>query len=220
MTGREHRIALLVDAENAPARAIEGILAEVARHGSPTVRRAYGDWTNPALGPWTAALHPHAIRPVQQFPYSTGKNAVDMAVVVDAMDLLHARSVDAFALVSSDADFTPLVLRLVGDGAPVYGFGEAKTPTPFARACTRFTVVPATRSDAGLAAHVRAAVEAARGDDGWAALSAVGSRLRDRGGVDPRAHGHRRLSDLVEATGLFEVRRDGLRVLVRDRRAG
>ncbi len=211
------RIALLVDAENASAAAIDRIVAEAARHGAVTVRRAYGDWTTPQLGPWRAALHRHALRPVQQFPYSAGKNAVDMAVVIDAMDLLHARSVDAFALVSSDADFTPLVQRLVGGGAPVHGFGEAKTPEPFVRACTRFTVVQGTRGGARLAGQVRAAVEAARGDDGWAPLSVVGHRLRDGCGVDPRAHGHRRMVDLVEATGLFELRREDVRVLVRDR---
>lgn len=229
MEGPEQRIALLVDAENAPAAAIDRIVTEAARRGSLTVRRAYGNWATPQLGPWTAVLHTHALRPVQQFPYSTGKNAVDMAMVIDAMDLLHARSVDAFALVSSDADFTPLVLRLLDGGASVYGYGEAKTPKPFVRACSAFTRiggarppnashVPAPLIDAGLGRRVRSAVEAAGGHEGWARLSAVGSRMADGDTVRRRALGFSRFSDLLEALGCYEFRRDGQVVFVRGRR--
>ena len=135
MDAGEKRIALLIDADNAPAAKIEVILAEVARHGSANVRRAYGNWKSPHLKHWEAALHPYAIRPVQQFAYSSGKKASDMAMVIDAMDLLYGRSLDAFAIVSSDADFTPLVMRVLTDGLKVYGFGEKKTPEPFVNAC-------------------------------------------------------------------------------------
>ncbi|WP_029431128.1 NYN domain-containing protein [Blastococcus sp. URHD0036] len=214
------RIALLVDAENAPAAALGRIVPEASVHGSLVVRRAYGDWTTPQLAPWTAAMRPLGVQAVQQSPCSSGKNAVDMAIVVDAMDLFHARAVDAFALVSSDADFTPLVLRLVAGGARVHGFGEAKAPAPFVAACTRFTVVQGARGHARLVTRVLAAVEATRRDDGWAPLSTVGHRLRASGGLDPRAHGHRRLSELVQATGRFELRREGLSLLVRAVRAG
>ena len=238
MDAGEKRIALLIDADNAPAAKIEVILAEVARHGSANVRRAYGNWKSPHLKHWEAALHPYAIRPVQQFAYSSGKNASDMAMVIDAMDLLYGRSLDAFAIVSSDADFTPLVMRVLTDGLKVYGFGEKKTPEPFVNACSQFTYVEGLgessaepdqtllvptdskqlRGDTRLVRMLRSAVEAASGDDGWAQLGQVGSQISNQASFDPRNYGYRKLSDLVEATGLFEVRRRDLVVLVRDKR--
>ncbi|KRG60046.1 hypothetical protein ABB25_01890 [Stenotrophomonas koreensis] len=139
----EKRIAVLIDADNAPAAKIDEVLAEVARHGVANVRRAYGNWKSPNLKQWEAVLHEFAIRPMQQFAYSKGKNASDMAMVVDAMDLLYGGRLDGFALVSSDADFTPLVMRLLNDGVKVYGFGERKTPLPFVNACSQFTYVEA-----------------------------------------------------------------------------
>nr|WP_219588433.1 NYN domain-containing protein [Kocuria flava] len=141
MNTDEKRIALLIDADNAPASKIDVILAEVARHGAANVRRAYGNWKSPHLQQWEAVLHAYAIRPIQQFAYSTGKNASDMAMVIDAMDLLYAGSVDGFAIVSSDADFTPLVMRILTDGHKVYGFGQRQTPEPFINACSQFTYV-------------------------------------------------------------------------------
>src|SRR4028119_283482 len=137
----KNRIALLIDADNAPASKIDVILAEVARHGAANVRRAYGNWKSPHLKQWEATLHAYAIRPIQQFAHSTGKNASDMAMVIDAMDLLHAGSMDACAIGSSDADFTPLVMRILTDGVKVYGFGGKKTPEPFVNACSQFTYV-------------------------------------------------------------------------------
>src|SRR5690606_39172873 len=130
MADTDTRIALLIDADNAPAAKIDLVLNEVARHGVANVRRAYGNWKSSNLKGWEAVLHEYAIRPIQQFAYSSGKNASDMAMVIDAMDLLYARNLDAFAIVSSDADFTPLVMRLLTDGMKVYGFGEKKTPAP------------------------------------------------------------------------------------------
>ncbi len=126
MSEPEKRIALLIDADNAPASKIDEVLAEVARYGVANVRRAYGNWKSPRLKGWEAVLHEYAIRPIQQFAYSKGKNASDMAMVIDAMDLLYARNLDGFAIVSSDADFTPMVMRLLTDGVKVYGFGEKK----------------------------------------------------------------------------------------------
>ena len=143
MAEPEKRIALLIDADNAPAGKIDLVLAEVARHGVANVRRAYGNWKSSNLKGWEAVLHEYAIRPIQQFAYSSGKNASDMAMVIDAMDLLYARNLDGFAIVSSDADFTPLVMRLLTDGMKVYGFGEKKTPSPFVNACSKFTYVEA-----------------------------------------------------------------------------
>ncbi len=238
MDDGEKRIALLIDADNAPASKIDVILAEVARHGAANVRRAYGNWKSPHLKPWEATLHEYAIRPIQQFAYSSGKNASDMAMVIDAMDLLYARSLDAFAIVSSDADFTPLVMRILTDGLKVYGFGQKKTPGPFVNACSKFTYVeglgqssskpdePALkasdstklRGDARLVQMLRSAVDAASGDDGWAHLGEVGNQIGNQASFDPRNYGYRKLSDLVEAIGLFEVRRTDLAVLVRDKR--
>jgi uncharacterized protein (TIGR00288 family) len=141
----EKQVALLIDADNAPASKIDVILAEAARHGSANVRRAYGNWKSPQLKPWEDTLHEYAIRPIQQFAYTSGKNASDIAMVVDAMDLLYTHSIDAFAIVSSDADFTPLVMRIRANGVKVYGFGEKKTPDAFANACSQFTHVEALR---------------------------------------------------------------------------
>lgn len=232
----EKRIALLIDADNAPAAKIDVILAEVARHGVANVRRAYGNWKSQHLSGWEKVLHEYAIRPIQQFAYSTGKNASDMAMVIDAMDLMYARNLDGFAIVSSDADFTPLVMRLRNDGYSVYGFGQEKTPAPFVKACSTFlyleklgalgesenggAVTPRTtgelQDDRELLQLLRSAVASEADDDGWTHLGAVGTHLRNQGSFDPRNYGYRNLSALIEATGLFEVRRDGQAVEIRE----
>lgn len=237
MAETEKRIALLIDADNAPAAKIDVILAEVARHGVANVRRAYGDWKNPHLKQWEGVLHEYAIRPIQQFAYSRGKNASDMAMVIDAMDLLYARNLDGFAIVSSDADFTPLVMRLLTDGVKVYGFGQKKTPEPFVNACSKFTYIEALgqptsaeptaattpktaqelRGDTRLVQMLRSAVDSASGDDGWSHLGSVGSQVSNQASFDSRNYGYRKLSDLIEATGLFEVKRDNQIVSIRDK---
>ena len=239
MADNEKRIALLIDADNAPASKIDVILAEIARHGVANVRRAYGNWKSQHLNGWEKALHAYAIRPIQQFAYSSGKNASDMAMVIDAMDLLYARNLDGFAIVSSDADFTPLVMRLRNDGSSVYGFGEKKTPEPFVKACSVFlyleklgepeardeTTTTRTRTlqelqgDAALARTLRNAVDAAQGDDGWSRLGAVGSHISNQGSFDSRNYGYRKLSDLIEATGLFDVQKRDQSLWVRARAA-
>ncbi|MBA2239191.1 MAG: NYN domain-containing protein [Lysobacter sp.] len=237
MATEDRRIALLIDADNAPAAKIDVILAEVARHGVANVRRAYGNWKSPHLKSWEGVLHAYAIRPIQQFAYSSGKNASDMAMVIDAMDLLFAGNLDGFAIVSSDADFTPLVMRLLTDGVKVYGFGEKKTPDPFVNACSVFTYVealgqpsstgPATttkartapelRRDTRLVQMLRSAVDSASGDDDWAQLGSVGSQVSNQASFDPRNYGYRKLSDLIEATELFELRRDNQIIWIRDK---
>ncbi|WP_346655217.1 NYN domain-containing protein [Arthrobacter sp. 260] len=239
MNPEEKRIALFIDANNAPASKIDLVLAEVARHGVANVRRAYGDWKSPRLQHWESALHPYAIRPMQQFAYSTGKNAADMAMVIDAMDLLNGGSIDAFALVSSDADFTPLVMRILANGQKVYGFGERKTPEPFVNACSLFTYVEGLgqapnssntsveqradsrklRGNTRLVLLIRNAVEAASDDDGWANLSAVGSQIGNQASLDSRNYGYQKLSELIDAIGLFDLKRDNQIVHVRDKRA-
>ncbi|MEO5963585.1 MAG: NYN domain-containing protein [Thermomonas sp.] len=234
------RMALLIDADNAPATKIDVILAELARHGVANVRRAYGNWKSAHLQKWEQMLHPHAIQPVQQFAYSTGKNASDMAMVVDAMDLLHSGRFDAFAIVSSDADFTPLVMRLRSQNMRVFGFGGKQTPPPFINACSTFlylddlgeastgnTAAPASRSkpktgaelrhDTALANLLLGAVDSAGGEDGWAHLGPVGQYIANRASFDPRNYGYPNLSSLIEASGLFEVRRDAKLVYVRNK---
>ncbi|KAI3397278.1 hypothetical protein diail_11010 [Diaporthe ilicicola] len=132
------RLALLVDGDNVSAKVITGVLAEIAKHGTASVRRIYGDWTQPNLGPWKRCLLEHSIQPVQQFAYTTGKNATDGAMIIDAMDLLYTGRFDGFCLVSSDSDFTRLAVRIREQGLTVYGFGEGKTPSPFVSACDNF----------------------------------------------------------------------------------
>lgn len=234
------RIALLIDADNAPAAKIDVVLAELARHGIANVRRAYGNWKSPNMQKWEQALHPNAIQPIQQFALSTGKNASDMAMVVDAMDLLHSGRFDAFAIVSSDADFTPLAMRLRAQNMRVFGFGEKKTPEPFVNACSTFLYIdeqPAgtkaageatdasaplppmptakLRQDTKLVNLLREAVEAEKEDDGWSSLSGVGQNINNRASFDQRNYGYAKLSALIEATELFETRRNGLHVFVR-----
>jgi uncharacterized LabA/DUF88 family protein len=234
------RIALLIDADNAPAAKIDRVLGELARHGVANVRRAYGNWKSPNLQKWEEALHPNAIQPIQQFALSTGKNASDMAMVVDAMDLLHSGRFDAFAIVSSDADFTPLVMRLRAQNMRVFGFGERKAPPPFVNACSTFLYIdqqavdaktsgeasdaptpispmPAAklRQDTKLVSLLRDAVEAEKEDDGWSNLAAVGHHINNRASFDQRNYGYAKLSALIEATELFELRREGLHVVVK-----
>lgn len=136
--GSDRRIALLIDADNVPHNKIADMLAELSKYGTANIRRAYGDWASAGLKNWKDKLHDFAIRPIQQFSYSTGKNATDIALVIDAMELLYTQKLDAFCLASSDADFTPLVMQLRANGHEVYGFGERKTPAPFVNACTAF----------------------------------------------------------------------------------
>ena len=132
------RLAVLIDADNAQAAVIEGLLAEIARYGEAAVRRIYGDFTSPTSASWKKVLNQHSIKPVQQFAYTTGKNATDSTMIIDAMDLLYTRKFDGFCLVTSDSDFTGLAVRLREEGLSVFGFGEKKTPEPFRNACHKF----------------------------------------------------------------------------------
>ena len=140
------RLAVLIDADNAQAAVIDGLLAEIARFGEATVKRIYGDFTSPASAQWKKVLNKHAIKPVQQFAYTTGKNATDSTLIIDAMDLLYTRRFDGFCLVSSDSDFTGLALRIREEGLTVLGFGEQKTPDAFRNACHKFVFTEVLRS--------------------------------------------------------------------------
>jgi uncharacterized LabA/DUF88 family protein len=242
------KLAVLIDADNAQPSITEALLAEVAKYGTAHVKRAYGDWTGTNLKGWKDHLLAQSIQPIQQFAYTTGKNATDAAMVIDAMDLLYSDRFDGFCIVSSDSDFTRLAARLRESGLTVYGFGERKTPKPFVAACDKFIYVenlayteeapaeaerPAKKTtsasqlkgDTTLVTLLHNAVEAASDDDGWATLSAVGNIItKQRPDFDSRTYGYSKLSDLITATTLFEVDRrtpvEGKQstVYVRDRR--
>ncbi|HEX6526832.1 MAG TPA: NYN domain-containing protein [Streptosporangiaceae bacterium] len=227
------KLAVLIDADNASPAAIEGLLAEVAKYGTAHVKRAYGDWTGTSLRGWKERLLDQSIQPIQQFAYTTGKNATDAAMVIDAMDLLYSGRFDGFCLVSSDSDFTRLASRIRESGLTVYGFGERKTPKPFVSACDKFIylenltapqaaapadvaaspptrVTPAAKlkGDASLVNMLRNAVEASSDDDGWALLGSVGNIItKQRPDFDSRNYGYAKLSDLMAATTLFDLER-------------
>ncbi|EIK52809.1 hypothetical protein YO5_05264 [Stutzerimonas stutzeri TS44] len=156
---KQKHLAVLIDADNAPASIVEALFEEIAKYGLASVRRIYGDWTKPNLGSWKKVLLDHSIQPIQQFAYTSGKNSTDSALIIDAMDLLYTRRFDGFCLVSSDSDFTRLAARIREEGLTVYGFGEQKTPSPFVSACDKFIYIELLRDDAPKAAAEVAAPE-------------------------------------------------------------
>lgn len=231
------KLAVLIDADNAPASIAEGLLGEIAKYGIASVKRVYGDWTTPQLGGWKKVLLEHSPQPIQQFRYTVGKNATDSALIIDAMDLLHSGRFDGFCLVSSDSDFTRLASRIREEGLFVVGFGERKTPQAFVSACDKFvfndllgsseeTTARITKktgrelkSDKKLANLFRSAIEASSDEEGWAHLGMVGSNLvKQSPEFDPRNYGYKKLSDLVEAIGLYELNRKAKVVYMRDKR--
>ena len=147
-TRQQIHLAVLIDADNAPAAIVEGLFEEIAKYGVASVKRIYGDWTKPNLGSWKKVLLDYSIQPIQQFAYTSGKNATDSSLIIDAMDLLYTRRFDGFCLVSSDSDFTRLAARIREEGLTVYGFGEQKTPSPFVSACDKFIYTEILRADA------------------------------------------------------------------------
>jgi uncharacterized LabA/DUF88 family protein len=227
------KLAVLIDADNAQAAIIDGLLAEVAKYGTAHVKRAYGDWTGTSLKGWKDQLLAQSIQPIQQFAYTSGKNATDAAMVIDAMDLLYSARFDGFCIVSSDSDFTRLAARIRESGLTVYGFGERKTPKPFVAACDKiiytenlaYTQSPTTsadtalkptprtsatqlKGDTALVNQLRNAIEAASDDDGWASLASVGNIItKQRPDFDSRNYGYAKLSDLLAATTLFTLDR-------------
>ncbi|WP_313025934.1 NYN domain-containing protein [Pseudomonas lopnurensis] len=147
-SNKQKHLAVLIDADNAPAAIVEGLFEEIAKYGVASVKRIYGDWTKPNLGSWKKVLLDYSIQPIQQFAYTSGKNATDSSLIIDAMDLLYTRRFDGFCLVSSDSDFTRLAARIREEGLTVYGFGEQKTPSPFVSACDKFIYTEILRADA------------------------------------------------------------------------
>jgi len=224
-------IALLIDADNASQAGIDPVLTVLAELGQVNIRRAYGNWAKPALSKWSQITHRYGLQPLQQFDLTKGKNATDMAMTIDAIDLLYRGRVDGFGIMSSDSDFTPLVTRLRQDGLLVYGFGSAKAPEAFKTACTRYIdvdqlirtdaeeeSVQPVEQDAGDKAEYRELIDllgaawkaAKRDESGFALLSEVGNIAGNRSSFDVRNYGFKRLSDLLRADEHFRVEnRDG-----------
>jgi len=229
MEPRAPRLAVLIDADNASARIAAGLFEEIAKIGEASVRRIYGDFSSPRLKSWADILAAHAILPHQNFAYTAGKNASDIALVIDAMDLLHSGRFEGFCLVSSDSDFTRLAARIREQGVDVYGFGEQKTPEAFRQACRRFIYTENLLPEAPAAAEperpdarpasvarppsaaaplLRRAIAQLEDEDGWVSLGGVGQRLSALApDFDPRTFGHAKLVTLVEKAGAFDVRR-------------
>lgn len=215
---------MLIDSDNTTASLTTELLEEIAKYGTPTIKRAYGDWTTQQLVGWKEELLLHAIQPVQQFSYTRGKNSTDSALIIDAMDLLYAGNVEGFVIVSSDSDFTRLATRLRESGMTVYGLGRRSTPEPFVAACDRFIYLDLLRRESQQPATPQAsddeepappelkpllstAISGTSRDDGWSSLAEVGSNLsKNRADFDPRDYGHSKLGELVRAVPYVEVR--------------
>ena len=208
--GRDkEKIAVFIDADNAPAQKIDKVLSELARYGVVNIRKAYGNWKNQNLKPWEDVLHEFAIQPMQQFDLTKGKNATDMALVID---VLYTKDIDVICLVSSDCDFTPLVTRSLADGKFVIGFGERKAPLAFVNSCSLFLYLDEDsekdppiqkqkkniKSDTKLINLLRQAIEAVEEDDGWAMLGPIGTHISNHASFDQRNYGFKKLSDLFQ----------------------
>jgi len=229
----KQKIALFIDADNALASRFEDVLSEVAKYGVVTIRKAYGNWKSPTLKSWEDLLHEYAIQSVQQYDLTKGKNASDIALVIDAMDVMYTKDIDVMCFVSSDCDFTPMVTRALAEGKVVLGFGERKTPFPFVNACSKFLFLDESpkqdgaadnqskniKSDTKLINLLRQAIEATEEDNGWASLGGVGSHISNKTSFDSRNYGYKNLSSLFKAIDLFEVKRcPGKSYVVRDKR--
>jgi uncharacterized LabA/DUF88 family protein len=220
---RSPRLAVLIDADNASSKIVDGLFEEIAKIGEASVRRIYGDFSNARSKGWADTLAKYAIVPQQQFAYTTGKNASDITLVIDAMDLLHSGRFDGFCLVSSDSDFTRLAARIREQGIDVFGFGEQKTPESFRQACRRFVYTenlhPAATNNKDATATqksllptsaatpiIKKVITQIESEDGWVALGEVGKQLANLASdFDPRTFGSRKLSDLVRKTAAFEI---------------
>lgn len=219
----QKKLSVLIDADNTSPAIISGLIAEVANYGVASVKRIYGDWTSPNLTGWKDVLLEYAIQPIQQFGYTTGKNATDSAMIIDAMDLLYTEKLDGFCIVSSDSDFTRLASRIREAGLIVYGFGEKKTPRPFVVACDKFIYTEILRErdfdfststkdsrelkkDTKLVNLLRGAVEDSADENGWAHLGNVGQNIANKSPeFDPRNFGYKKLGELIKAIQLFEI---------------
>lgn len=239
---KSKKLAVLIDADNSSLNSIQFVLEEIAKYGIASVKRVYGDWSNEALKNWRDILLPYAITPVQQFAYTKGKDATDMILIIDAMDLLYSNALDGFCIVSSDSDFTPLASRIRESGLTVYGFGRNKTPEAFVKACDKFIYVENLEVEAkqGVLKDnndkenkeisvqplldkyslnlIYKAVKDNADDSGWAYLGRVGTYLTTvKPDFDTRNYGYDKLSSLIKALDLFEIKMIGSQMYLRKR---
>lgn len=231
---KDKNLAVLIDGDNIPSKYIKEMMEEIAKYGNPTIKRIYGDWTKPQLSKWKKVLLDNAITPMQQFGYTTGKNATDSAMIIDAMDIMYSNKVDGFCIASSDSDFTRLVMRIRETGLTVIGIGEKKTPDPFIVACDKFIyleILHAVTHDSSLEVQsegqkkavdvitpsvihlIKQTVNDLADDDGWAFLGDVGSLIQKKQpNFDSRNYGFEKLTPLIKSTGQFEIdQRDSLK---------
>jgi uncharacterized LabA/DUF88 family protein len=223
---KDIKLAVLIDGDNIPSKYIKEMMEEIAKYGTPTIKRIYGDWTKPHLVKWKTILLENAITPIQQYGYTTGKNATDSAMIIDAMDILYSNNVDGFCLVSSDSDFTRLATRLRESGMQVYGIGEKKTPDPFIVACDKFIYLEIlepfseTKDEIGgeskkrnldkitpkVIKFLKQSVSDVADEDGWAFLGDVGSLiLKKQPNFDSRNFGFEKLTPLFKSLNQFEI---------------
>ncbi|HJS53054.1 MAG TPA: NYN domain-containing protein [Chitinophagaceae bacterium] len=226
---KDLRLAVLIDADNVPHRLVNGILEEIAKYGVPTFKRIYADWTKPHVAGWKGVLLDHAITPVQQYSYTTGKNSSDSALIIDAMDILYTGRVDGFCVVSSDSDFTRLATRLREAGMKVFGMGEQKTPSPFRAACDKFIYIEIldqsetsakqiklsdlrkkekviSKPDKALITLITSSINDIADENGWAFLGDLGNLLlKKRPDFDSRNYGFEKLLQLIRSLRLFEI---------------
>lgn len=226
---KDLRLAVLIDADNIPHRLISGILEEIAKYGVPTFKRIYADWTKPHVAGWKSVLLDHAITPIQQYSYTTGKNSSDSALIIDAMDILYTGRVDGFCVVSSDSDFTRLATRLREAGMKVFGMGEQKTPPAFRAACDKFIYIEIldqaetgikqiklsdlrkkekviSKADKSLVSLITSSINDITDETGWAFLGDLGNMLlKKRPDFDPRNYGYAKLLPLIRSLGQFDI---------------
>lgn len=228
---KDLRLAVLIDADNIPYSNVKGMMEEIAKYGTPTFKRIYGDWTKPTLSGWKTVLLENAITPIQQYSYTTGKNSSDSAMIIDAMDILYSGKADGFCIVSSDSDFTRLVTRLREAGMKVIGIGQKKTPAPFIVACDKFIYLeiigivsadeprpesskknkeqakePTTKTGREVTHLIAATIADLADDDGWAFLGEVGGLLlKKKPDFDPRNYGFAKLTPLIKSLNRFEI---------------
>ncbi len=247
MTKKEDRIALFIDCDNISHKAIEGIINELSKYGIVNIRQAYGNWTKDNLKNWEDKLLEFAIKPIQQFDYSRNKNATDILMTIDAIDLLHTKDIDAFAFATSDSDFTPVVMRVQAEGIKVFGFGEKKTPKPFMAACSQFIFTEKLmkssmqdtgehniseaptrknckemRQDTWLVNVLRNAVDHTMDEYGWANLADIGTYINNSTSFSPVNYGYKKLSNLIKEIDLFDMAFDDVskQMSIRDKRLG
>lgn len=216
-----NNIALLIDADNSPSKFIQEILTELANYGKINIRKAYGNWTSSNLKGWEKVIQDHAIQPIQQYDLTKGKNATDIALTIDAMDILYTKNVDAFCIVSSDCDFTPLVTRILSEGKILIGYGQRKTPSVFVNACSKFLYLDDKKTeeikkpkenelqkDKKLINLLKNAVKTTEDESGWSKLSKVGTLISNHASFDSKNYGFTRLSELIKETDLFDLKKE------------